>query len=92
MVLVEQKRSAKTGKVNEILGFRNPTTKEVSLEKDRILFWLGKGAQASPTVHNLLVNEKVLESKKVKAWRPKVKAKEAQSASPAQPVQAAPVA
>lgn len=92
VVLVERGRSAKSGKFIEILGNRNPKTKITVFNKDRILYWLQKGAQVSPTVHNLLVGEKVLESKKVKAWRPKVKAKEAQSASQAQSAPVAPAA
>jgi len=39
---------------------------------DRIHYWLSHGAQASPTVHNLLVDEKILTgAKKVKASKSK---------------------
>lgn len=49
----------------EDLGYKNPLTKKVSLNKERILYWLSKGAKPSATIHNLLVAEKVIEGKKI---------------------------
>ena len=54
----------------EILGQYNPHTKEIVLKKDRIEHWLKVGAQASETVHNLLVKEGLIENgQKAKAVR-----------------------
>lgn len=78
VVLIEH--SHKVGGVyKEVLGFRNPRTKEISLKKDRIHYWLSHGVKASPTVHNLFVSHGVVEGPKVKAWRPKKKSSEALS-------------
>lgn len=53
----------------ESLGTYNPHAKENQFlpKADRIKFWISKGAQVSPTLHNLLVNAKVIEGKKVKS-------------------------
>jgi len=61
------------GKFIEILGHYNPRLKQKGFKKERIEHWISKGAQASPTVHNLLINEKIIQGKKVKAWRAKKK-------------------
>lgn len=55
------------GKYLEVLGNYNPFSKVCEVNKDRILYWIGKGAQTSPTVHNLLVDQNVISDSKVKA-------------------------
>ncbi len=65
VVVIDKRRSAKGGRAVEILGYVNPLTKRKSLKKDRILYWIKVGAKASPTVHNLLVAEKVIDAKKI---------------------------
>ncbi len=52
------------GKSLEILGTYNPKSKEINLKTERIQFWIGKGAQPTETVHNLLISNKVIEAKK----------------------------
>lgn len=59
------------GKYIELLGTYNPKLKQKQFKKERIEYWLTKGAQASPTVHNLMINEKIINGEKVKAWKPK---------------------
>ncbi|MDD2730921.1 MAG: 30S ribosomal protein S16 [Candidatus Portnoybacteria bacterium] len=73
-VVLTEKSNPVRGKFIEILGSCNPRLKTKALKSERIKYWLSKGAQASSTVHNLLVSEKIIEAKKVKAWRPKKKA------------------
>ncbi|OGH68802.1 MAG: 30S ribosomal protein S16 [Candidatus Magasanikbacteria bacterium RIFCSPLOWO2_02_FULL_44_11] len=53
----------------ELLGTYNPHAKENAFQPktDRILYWLGKGAQASPTVNNLLVSAGLVKGKKEKS-------------------------
>jgi small subunit ribosomal protein S16 len=68
------------GKYLEIVGHYNPFTKVCEVNKDRILFWIGQGAQVSPTVHNLLVDQNVIQEKKVKASKPGKKKEEAKPA------------
>jgi len=79
-VILAEKTSPARGKFIEILGSYNPRSKEKALQIDRIKYWMSKGAQASATVHNLLVSEKIIEAKKVKAWQPKKKTQEANKA------------
>ncbi|MFA5358681.1 MAG: 30S ribosomal protein S16 [Patescibacteria group bacterium] len=59
------------GKAIEYLGSYNPRTnpKTIQFNTERIKYWLSKGAQPTPTVHNLLVDQKIVEGKKVKAFR-----------------------
>lgn len=66
LVLTDSKNSTKSGRSLEVLGnhdFR--FEKNTQVKKDRVLYWLSQGAQATPTVHNLLVTLKVLEAKKI---------------------------
>ena len=50
----------------EILGHYNPrkTPKEFVANVDRVKYWISKGAQASDSVWNLLVENKVIEGEK----------------------------
>lgn len=66
IVVIEHWRKPK-GKYVEMLGVYNPRNKTISLKKERILYWLGHGAQCSPTVHNLLVSHKIIKGPKRKA-------------------------
>lgn len=74
MVLQEKTWQPK-GKAIEILGFYNPHTKEKNFQAERINYWISKGAQMTPTLHNLLVDAKVIDGPKVKAWTAKPKKK-----------------
>ena len=53
------------GRFVEEVGVYNPLTKERFLRKERIQYWLSKGAKLSPTVHNLFVEEKLIEMEKI---------------------------
>lgn len=66
-VVVSEKARDLYGKSLEIVGHYNPTTpkKECVLDGERIRYWLSKGAQASPSVHNLLLEQKIIEGKKI---------------------------
>src|SRR6185503_11473056 len=73
IVLAQAYRAA--GKKSlEVLGHYNPKRKEFAIkDQDRLNYWIGQHVSISPTVHNLLVEKKLLTEKKVKAWRPKIK-------------------
>lgn len=53
----------------ELLGTFDPHAKENQFKpvKERIEYWISKGAQTSPTVHNLLVSAGIIKGKKEKA-------------------------
>ena len=76
-IVLTEKTNPVRGKFIEILGSYNPRSKVKDLKVEKIKYWLSKGAQASATMHNLLVSEKIIEAKKVKAWQPKKKTQEA---------------
>ncbi|MDQ5952908.1 MAG: small subunit ribosomal protein [Patescibacteria group bacterium] len=64
VVVGEHTNSAQSGKFLEILGSYDPKAGVVLLKADRIKHWISKGAQASGTVHNFLVDQKVIDAKK----------------------------
>lgn len=64
-VVVTQKTAAAKRKYLELVGNVNRKTKAVSLNKERILYWISKGAQPSDTIHNLLISHGVIAGKKI---------------------------
>ncbi len=68
LIVSDKRRDTQHGST-EILGTYNPLAKEggVNFKEDRVKYWLSVGAQASPTVHNLLVNAGVVTGKKKKS-------------------------
>jgi small subunit ribosomal protein S16 len=42
------------GKFIEEIGFYNPISKAIKLEKERLDYWVSKGAQVSPSVKNVI--------------------------------------
>lgn len=64
VVLTDSKNAAKSGKFKEILGSYNLKTGEVLFKAERISHWMKNGAQASDTVYNFLVHQKLVEGKK----------------------------
>ncbi|MCK4744465.1 30S ribosomal protein S16 [Candidatus Parcubacteria bacterium] len=67
-VVVLDKRKDPWGKSLEILGNYNPRTKPstINLKIERIKYWLSVGAQPSATVYNILIDQKIIDGKKVK--------------------------
>ena len=90
VVVTDSRRGVGSARYVEIVGTHNPKQHTTVLKAERILYWLGKGAQASGTVHNMLITHKVIEGKKINVLpkkRPIVKEeekeKEAEAAAPA---------
>jgi small subunit ribosomal protein S16 len=69
VVLVDSKRSTKSGRALEVLG--NHDTRKAknnsNVDADRIKYWISKGAQLSDTMRNLLITKKIITGKKVNA-------------------------
>ena len=76
------------GKALEIVGHYNPFTKITEVKKERILHWISKGAQLSPTVHNMLIDQNVIKGEKVKASKSKKKGEQPEVVSEAAAVPA----
>ena len=57
-IVVADKRVRRDGRFIERLGFYNPNAKEgaegLRIAQDRLTYWQGVGAQASPTVERLV--------------------------------------
>ena len=65
MVATDSRNSTKSGKFLEVLGFYNATTKEHSLNTEKVNYWLSRGAKTSGTVNNLLIRKGVIKGKKI---------------------------
>ena len=65
IVVTDSRRSSTRGRFVEEVGVYNPLSKQRNLKGDRIKYWISQGAQPSPTVHNMLVTDKVIEGKKI---------------------------
>lgn len=74
-VVVQEHTKAPGKRHVEIVGSYDPHKKTTILKKERILYWMGQGAQVSDAVHNMLVREGIVEAKKIakKMPRPVVK-------------------
>ena len=97
VVIMDSRKSAKSGKVIEIVGSYDARKKQKpALKGERISYWLSQGGKASDTVHNLLVDAKIITGKKVNALNKKspikkVEEKKEESAAPAPVEEVAPV-
>ncbi len=63
-LVVQEKAIAPGGRHIEVVGNWNPHKKEGGFKKDRIEYWMGKGAQASDSVHNLLISQGIIAGEK----------------------------
>jgi len=61
-LIVSEKTRDTRGAYLEALGTFNPHLKDGGFlpETERINYWMGKGAQPSPTIHNLLIKSGIL--------------------------------
>ncbi len=88
ILVLPKTSSPKAGTYNDLLGTYNPKTKELTFAKDRFDEWVGKGAQVSDSLMNLLIEKKVVEGKKVSAVKKKNLEKNKQAASADVPAEA----
>ncbi len=67
-VVAADARSPRDGKIIEAIGMYNPKTDPATIEfqEDRVLYWLGCGAQPTETVRNLLSKHGILLKKELK--------------------------
>lgn len=74
-LIIQEKARDPQGNVLEDLGYWNPLTKNGSFKKERILYWISKGAQLTPTVNNLLISQSIIQGKKLKVTKKHVPVK-----------------
>ena len=74
-VVVSEKARDTVGPALETVGWYDPSTptRASELNGERITYWLSKGAQASPSVHNLLIDKKIVTGVKTKVYSPRKK-------------------
>ncbi|OGG44533.1 30S ribosomal protein S16 [Candidatus Kaiserbacteria bacterium RIFCSPHIGHO2_01_FULL_48_10] len=65
IVVSEKTKHPKAGSPLQVVGSYNPKTKHTVIDADSVKHWLSKGAQASGTVNNLLINKGIIEGKKI---------------------------
>lgn len=63
-IVVAQSTSRRDGRPIAEVGFYNPRTDEVRLKEDEIKDWLGKGAQPTDTVRDILAKANLVEPAK----------------------------
>jgi len=66
IVVTDKRNPPRGGRFLEVLGHCNPKLKKQDFKDERIKFWLKRGAKLSPTCHNLLVGNGILQGKKMK--------------------------
>lgn len=72
-VVVAEKGAPIKGRFIADLGSYNPHTNALAVDATAVEKWLKDGSQATPTVHNLFIENKVIQGEKVKVWQPKKK-------------------
>lgn len=65
LIVQEKGRSIQSGNYVERLGHYDPRVDEFTIDAERVKYWLSQGAQPSDTVHNLLVDEGVIDDEKI---------------------------
>ncbi len=84
VVLTDSKNSTKSGKYLEVLGTYDAVNNIKEIKADRVKHWMGHGAKLSDTVHNWLIDKKVIPGKKINNLPLKKPiAKKAEGAAPA---------
>lgn len=94
IVVLEKTSGPKAGNYVDLVGTYNPKTKAVSLQGEKIVDWVKKGAQVSPSLMNLLIAQGVMQGTKTavvsKKNLEKNKAKNEEAAAAAAAAAAAP--
>ena len=64
-IVIAEKRSKMKAPPVEDIGVYDIANKRTSVKKERALYWISAGAKPTATVHNLLIQEGVLQGKKI---------------------------
>lgn len=67
IVLTDSKNGPKSGKAVEVLGSYDARKGKGSnhIDGEKVKYWISKGAKLSDTIHNFLVDQKVISGKKI---------------------------
>ena len=87
VVVTDSKNAAKkSGRFLEVLGNYDSRRDHSQIDAEAVKAWIAKGAQISPTVHNLLINLKIITGKKINVLPKKTVEKVEQKAEEPAPV------
>lgn len=64
-IVVKEARSKMVGRFTDDLGWFNPRTDKLVLDKERAKHWISVGAQPTDSVHNLLIRTGVVRGAKI---------------------------
>ncbi len=59
-IVVTKARTKRQGESLEDIGSYDPIKKNITIDGDKIKYWLEKGAQPTDTVRNILVKNKII--------------------------------
>lgn len=65
VVVIDSRSGPKSGNNVDNLGSYSAKSNVFSIDGERAKDWIKKGVQVSPTVHNLLITNKIIEGKKI---------------------------
>lgn len=65
VVLTDSQNGTKSGKYLEVLGNFDPRKTNEEIDAERVKYWISKGVQLTPTLHNLFIEKKIISGKKV---------------------------
>ena len=82
LVVTDKRRGPQSGSFLEIVGAYHLRRGQRQFKTERIKYWLATGAKTSGTVHNLLVDQKIVLGPKINVL-PKRKIKPAELTKPA---------
>jgi|JI8StandDraft_1071087.scaffolds.fasta_scaffold59100_2 small subunit ribosomal protein S16 len=87
VVVINRTEGPKSNKYVERLGAFKPKMKQFDIDTERVKYWLSVGAQPTPTVHNKLVDLKIISGQKIISY-PKKSDKPAEAPKAAAPAPA----
>jgi small subunit ribosomal protein S16 len=82
LIVTEHTQKPK-GRFLEDLGNYDPHKNTLNAKKERVEYWMSKGAQLSATANNLLVGREIIKGEKVQVWKAKKKAEDPKAVAPA---------
>lgn len=85
-LVIMEKAKDPWGDFLEDLGYWNPLTKKGEFKKERILYWISKGAQLTDSVNNLLINQGLIKGEKQKVVKKHKKTKKEETKEETKPV------
>lgn len=92
VVLTDSKNSTKSGRFQEILGTYDLENDKKEIAADRVKYWISKGAKTSDTIHNFLIDKKIIAGKKINALPKKTPVKKEEPKKEGDAAPAAPAA